>query len=107
MAVYNNINKKHFFFILYATNASLVSLPSHIQIVSGFQGPYPPATWTLPTPGPGGSVDTTAAPNSITFIGPDGPAFIGYDSNTDYTTAALDSGLVTFEWNYSSTDSGT
>ncbi len=96
---------KTLFFILFATVASLVSLPSHGQIVSGFQGPYVPASWTFSTPGPGGSVNTAAVPASISLTGTSG-SYYNLNTKTDYTTTALDTGLVKFNWNYSSIDYG-
>ncbi len=81
------------------------SLPSQAQVVSGFQGPYAPANWTFTSPGPGSSVNTAAAPASITLIGADGSPFVA--KNTDYVTTALGAGSVQFQWNYSSGDIGT
>lgn len=73
-----------------------------ITLQSGFEGDYAPANWTFNANGGSGSVNTTAAPSSISLTGNNaGSANIF----TDYTINATDSGPVAFDWAYSSLDS--
>lgn len=67
--------------------------------VSGFLGAYDVSNWT-PSPA-GGSIDTAGAPSSILLKGSDDG--IGPD-DTDFTIAAIASGLVSFDWAYSTQD---
>jgi hypothetical protein len=69
-----------------------------------FSGVYAPGNWTLNANGGDGSVNTAGAPASIALIGNNngtGPI------DTDYTIAAAAAGIWSFNWNYSSPDSGT
>jgi hypothetical protein len=75
--------------------------PAQAAIV-GFQGPYDPANWTLTPNGGNGSVDMLLAPTSITLIGSDA----GTGNFTDFTTLAVGDGLVSFSWDYITSDSG-
>src|SRR5262245_18522750 len=72
-----------------------------------FVGPYAVINWTTTLtgspPGGGGTVDTSGAPASIEIVGGD----LGCDPqpcNLDFTIAAVASGLVSFDWNYETTD---
>ena len=77
--------------------------PAQAAIV-GFQGPYDPVNWTLTTNGGDGSVDTSGAPGSITLVGSDSGT--GTQIFTDFTTLAVGDGLVSFSWDYITSDSG-
>ncbi len=85
----------------------LLTASAHAGITD-FAGPYKPAKWTFTSdPALGdGSVDAAAAPFSITITGSDN----GFATNslgivnTDYTIAAAASGLVSFDWSYSTAD---
>jgi len=67
--------------------------------LADFSGPYDVSNWTQILNG--GSIDTTGAPASIIEISSNDGA--GPD-NTDFTIAAVDSGTVTFNWSYTTTD---
>lgn len=81
-----------------------LAAPSHaLTLQSGFAGDYAPDNWTFDANGRDGSVDTTAAPSSITLRGNnDG----GVDTYTNYTTTATADGEVKFDWAYSSNENG-
>ncbi len=71
-----------------------------------FSGPYDPANWTFSnTGGSNGSVNTSGAPASITLTGGSAGGGAGAGT-TNFTIAAVASGMVSFNWTYSSTDSG-
>ena len=67
-----------------------------------FDGPYDPANWTFNNNGGDGSFTNNGIILALT--GDNGGAPGGQD--TDYTIMAAASGDWTFNWNYSSTDSG-
>ena len=81
-----------------------VALPQAKAVIVGFEGPYAPANWTLTTNGGDGSVVTLGAPTSITLIGSDTGSF--NPISTDFTTLAAGDGLVSFSWNYVTSDPG-
>ncbi len=68
----------------------------------GFEGAYDPTNWTLTNNNANGYVDTSNAPDSILQIGGDNGS--GWGGQTLYTTSAAGSGLVSFDWNYSTSD---
>lgn len=90
-------------------SAATLASPAHaVQLQQDFAGAYAPANWTFTSdPALGdGSVDTSAAPASITITGSNN--FIVFSNvNTDYIIAAAHDGQVSFDWSYSSTDIGT
>ena len=74
----------------------------------GFTGPYDPANWTLSNDPVnlggivGGSVNTSGAPASIVLTGGNnGLNNVGW---TTWSIVAPDSGLVSFDWSYLTTD---
>jgi hypothetical protein len=77
-------------------------VPAQAALISGFQGPYDPANWTLETNGGTGSVNTSGAPNSIVLTGSDSNS--GSQVLTNFTTSAANSGFVSFQWSYSTSD---
>jgi hypothetical protein len=90
--------------VLALVSGSAVS--SHAAVV-GFTGTYDVANWTLTSDpaGGSGSVNTALAPASVTITGSDNFGAIGYiQVDTDYTVVAAGTGLVSFDWSYSSTD---
>lgn len=82
--------------------AATLSTPvKAFQLQQGFAGVYAPANWTFTANGGDGSVDTSAAPASITLTGNDN------DSEglvTVYTINAAASGPVAFNWAYNTDD---
>jgi len=68
----------------------------------GFEGAYDPTNWTLTNSNANGYVNTSNAPDSILEIG--GNNGSGWGGQTLYTTTAAGSGLVSFDWNYSTSD---
>ena len=69
----------------------------------GFSGSYDPANWTLTNDNADGYVDTSNAPLVIVETGGDNSSV--QFGQTSYTTTAAASGLVSFDWDYSSFDS--
>jgi hypothetical protein len=69
-----------------------------VQLQNGFAGAYAPANWSLATGLGNGSVDTSGAPASIELSGSNDGS--GFEIATDYTTKAIASGLVTFDWSF-------
>jgi hypothetical protein len=68
----------------------------------GFTGAYAPSNWTLSNDNTNGYVDTSNAPSSISIIGGNGGGFGA--GQTTYTTTALISGLLSFNWSYGTAD---
>lgn len=96
------------FVLAFGASFVLLTASAHAGITD-FAGPYKPENWTFTSnPALGdGSVDTAAAPFSITITGSNSgiaTSFTG-NVNTDFTIAAAASGLVSFDWSYSSADS--
>jgi autotransporter-associated beta strand protein len=65
-----------------------------------FAGYYAPANWTQTITG-NGSINTSAAPTSITLLGTDG---LNGNSNTDFTITAPYTGPTYFTWSYQTQD---
>jgi hypothetical protein len=71
------------------------------QALTLFTGAYAPANWTQSIQGDG-SIDTSGAPNSISLSGAnDG---LGGTKNTDFTIAAPNAGVVSFDWAFGTAD---
>jgi hypothetical protein len=87
------------------TNLNAIS-GSGSAIISGFNGGYAPANWTISyTPSPnGGTVNTSGAPANISLTSSD--AGIGSNQSVIYTVTVISSGNITFNWNYVTTDVG-
>ncbi len=66
---------------------------------TGFQGAFAPATWTF-SAGPGGTVNTSSAPTSISLVSGNSST----SGNTDYTHTVTSSGTISFSWSYSTAD---
>lgn len=71
---------------------------------AGFVGPYDVMNWTFTnTPGGvGGSINTSGAPSTIVITGGNS----GTGGTTDFTISAAGDGLVSFNFGYTSGDSG-
>jgi hypothetical protein len=68
-----------------------------------FSGAYAPANFTFfNSAGGSGSINTSAAPASITITGSDGGAQVPYYSL--YSATAVSTGTLTFNWSYHSND---
>lgn len=67
-----------------------------------FAGSYAPASWTFTNNGGSGSFTNDGS--TLVLTGDNGGLAGG--QNTDYTIAAAAAGTVTFNWSYSSIDSG-
>jgi len=68
-----------------------------------FSGAYAPANWTFTNNGGSGAFTNDGA--TLTITGDNGGLAGG--QNTDYTIAAAAAGTVTFDWSYTSADTGT
>ena len=81
-------------FALFAIYAS----PSY----ASFVGPYQVSNWTLQNQSADGSVDLSGAPSSIVLTGGDDGS--GNSGFTSWTIAAADSGTVSVNWHYATSD---
>jgi len=103
-----NLEKSLSRYALATATIAAVAIPvaAKAQEPDTFSGPYAPASWSFSNTGgsTNGNVNTAGAPASITLTG--GSAGPGAGT-TNFTHAAVASGLVTFNWTYSSTDTGT
>ncbi|HPI55249.1 MAG TPA: hypothetical protein PLU10_11200, partial [Chitinophagaceae bacterium] len=70
---------------------------------SGFAGIYAPANWTQALVNSNGTVTTVSAPTFITLTSSNGLISNG---QTNYTVTIPCTGIVTFDWVYSTADSG-
>lgn len=71
---------------------------------SQFDGPYDPVNWTFNANGGDGSFTNDGFTLSLTG---NNDSFAPADTNTDYTIFTVASGAWSFNWNYSTTDTGT
>lgn len=71
---------------------------------SGFSGSYEPSNWDFTNSNADGFVNTTNAPSSISLTG--GNNGSGSGGQTSYTTTSAGTGLVSFNWNYTTNDWG-
>jgi hypothetical protein len=92
-------------YALATASLAVVAIPAAAKAdLDDFSGPYAPANWTFTNTGTSdGNVNTAGAPVSITLTGGNSG---GGSGTTNFTIAAVASGLLTFDWNYSSIDSG-
>lgn len=92
-------------YALATATIAAVALPAAAK--ADFSGYYDPSHWTLTNTGgsTNGFVDTSGAPASITLHG--GSSQSGTPGDTDFTIASAATGLVSFNWSYFSTDTGT
>ncbi|MBL7766813.1 MAG: M4 family metallopeptidase [Chitinophagaceae bacterium] len=72
-------------------------------VQSGFAGSFAPATWSTVLTNSNGTVNIAAAPNSITMTSSNGLSGNGV---TGYQHVMPCSGFVTFNWSYTTADSG-
>ena len=73
-----------------------------IPAFADFIDPYDVSNWTSSTEY-GGSIHLSGAPTSITLISGDGQVVA---SSQDFTIEAVDNGLVSFNWAFSTSDWG-
>jgi Zn-dependent metalloprotease len=71
-------------------------------IQTGFAGSYTPANWTQQLVNSNGSVNTAGAPNSIVMTSSDNFSFA--NGQTSYSITIPCSGILSFNWSYSTTD---
>jgi hypothetical protein len=104
-SVSTNLEKSLSRYALATAGLAAVAMPAVAK--ADFSGPYAPPNWTFQNTGGStdGSVDTSGAPASITLTG--GNSQSGTAGDTNFTIAAVASGLVSFNWTYSSVDTGT
>lgn len=91
-----------------AVGSNLISV-GFPEDLDDFSGPYAPGNWTFSNTGsanPTGMVNTAMAPASITLTGGTGGTIGGPSGTTNFTIAAVASGMVSFNWTYASTDTG-
>lgn len=89
-------------YALATATIAAVAIPAAAR--ADFSGPYAPPNWTFGnTGGSDGNVNTAGAPASITLTG--GNSGSGTSGETNFTIAAVASGMVSFNWSYTSTDS--
>jgi hypothetical protein len=73
------------------------------QALTLFTGAYAPANWTQSIQGDG-SINTSGAPNSISLSSADDEEIFGPSKNTDFTIAAPNAGVVSFDWAFGTAD---
>ncbi len=82
-----------------------LSVAGTAQASSGFSGSYDPINWDVTNFNTNGSVNTTNAPASISVRGGNRGLFaFGFGGQTAYTTTAVGSGEVSFDWSYNTND---
>jgi hypothetical protein len=69
---------------------------------AAFIGSYAPSNWNLTNTSADGSVDTSTAPSFITLTGGDNGT--GAAGTTDYSIPIANTGTLSFNWSYSTTD---
>jgi hypothetical protein len=102
-----NLEKSLSRYALATASVATMAIPAVAK--ADFSGPYDPANWTFENTGsadPTGSVITATAPASITLTGGTGGSSGGPSGTTNFTIAAVATGIVSFDWTYSSTDTG-
>ena len=84
---------------------TFISTSVSAATINDFTGGYDVSNWTQSLDG--GSINTAGAPNSIVLTSANGSPTDGRGpaTNTTFTIAALGDGLVSFDWDYSTTDS--
>lgn len=88
-------------YALATAGLAAVAIPAAAK--ADFSGPYAPPNWTFENTGTSnGFVNTSGAPASITLTGGNSGSGAG---DTNFTIAAVASGLLSFNWSYSSSDS--
>ena len=104
-SVSTNLEKTLSRYALATASLAAVAIPAAAKAdLEDFSGPYAPANWTFTNTGTSnGNVNTSGAPASIILTGGNSG---GGSGTTNFTIAAVASGMLTFDWNYSSTDSG-
>ncbi|OLP15429.1 PEP-CTERM motif family protein [Leptolyngbya sp. 'hensonii'] len=90
------------FSLAVAGSVVTVGLLGSSAMAAGFSGEYAPSEWTLTNTNTNGFVNTSGVPGSISLTGGNngGSGF----GQTAYTTAAKASGLVSFNWDYTTND---
>lgn len=79
-----------------------------LSATAQFSGTFAPSKWsTVLTPGSNGSVNTSAAPASITITGSNDPTntFSPSAKNTDFIITVNTAGILRFDWTYHTNDS--
>ena len=91
--------------MLHGAVATLL-LGASLAASAQFSGPYAPLNWTTAhqpdITADTGSVDTSAAPGSVTLLGSDNGLNVG--SQLHFTTTAAAGGTFSFNWAYKSLD---
>lgn len=86
--------------------ASLVGIAALLSAnpaqASGLSGSYNQNNWDFTNSNADGFVNTTNASSSISLTGGNNGSFSS--GQTSYTTTSLGTGLVSFNWNYTTTD---
>jgi hypothetical protein len=88
-----------------AVSALALTLSAPAQ-AAGFAGDYAPGNFALSNLDTNGSVNTLAAPTSITLFGGNDTTQNPNSGLTSYLTTAAASGVVSFNWNYQTADLG-
>ncbi|TVP61410.1 MAG: PEP-CTERM sorting domain-containing protein [Nodularia sp. (in: Bacteria)] len=81
-----------------------LSVAGTAQASSGFSGDYDPINWDLTNTNTNGFVNTTNAPASISVTGGNRGFLAFGGGQTAYTTTAVGSGEVSFDWSYNTND---
>jgi hypothetical protein len=71
--------------------------------LADFSGTYAPVNWTASTEDDG-TINPAGAPGSISMTS--GNSGSGFSSNQDYTIGILANGVITFDWNFLTNDTG-
>lgn len=105
-SVSTNLEKTLSRYALATASLAAVAIPAAAKAdLDDFSGPYAPANWTFMNTGGStdGNVNTSGAPASITLTGGNSGSLTS--GTTNFTIAAVASGMLSFDWNYSSSDS--
>ena len=94
--------KKYFISTALATGLALSMLsPAKAGLIDDFTDDYAVSNWMALIEGDG-SIDLTGAPNSIVLTSADDGS--GQEQNVDFTIAAVGTGLVSFNWSFTTSD---
>jgi hypothetical protein len=93
--------KKYLYAGLFIFIVSLSSVNHTEVFATGFSGPYAPGNWTAVTSG-NGAINTGGAPGTISMTSSDNWSYSS--GNQDFTISLPDSGLISFNWSYTTSD---
>ena len=88
--------------ICFGDSSLAIATPINMVLTTDFQGIFDPSHWTFSTNNSDGTVSLADLPGDIDITSGDN----GSDANgtTDYTITLADSGIITFDWFYTTND---